>query len=158
MLETLISIVILGLIAVGSFYSYSFVYQRIFSQRQQRFALGVLQGWMEYTISFLLDPNDPLDTNDISRSLNEKEQILVDRFNEEVSDLNTNIGSNIAFIDPNILRPIYDDKGDYDDIVEIRLRISLSNNEDVKLAGRDLPISLYTNIYTGTKGYTENNR
>jgi hypothetical protein len=59
LLETLVSIVILGVIVVGSFYSYSFVYQRIQSQRQQRIALSVLQGWMERTISSLdlMGPN-----------------------------------------------------------------------------------------------------
>ncbi len=47
LLETLITIVILGLIVTGSFYSYSFVYQRIHFQHQQKIALSVLQGLME---------------------------------------------------------------------------------------------------------------
>ena len=63
LIETLISIILLGLIVIGSFYSYSLVHQRILTQRQHRVALGVLQGWMEKTTSHIisnyLDPNDP---------------------------------------------------------------------------------------------------
>lgn len=59
LLEALISIVILGLIVTGSFFSYGFVYQRIRSQRRQRQALSLLQGWMEEAIAstYLNAPN-----------------------------------------------------------------------------------------------------
>lgn len=155
LLETLISIVILGLIAIGSFYSYGFVYQRINFQRQQRLALGVLQGWMEETISSLLDPdpNNPLDFNNIANSLKKKEKPLIAKFNREIPDINDDIGTNIAFIEPNIFWPIYTAKKNYDNIVEIRLRITLSKNKDVGLAKRGLPITLYTNIYTDPNIY-----
>lgn len=150
LLETLISIVILGVIVIGSFFSYSYVYQRIYSQRQQRLALGVLQGWMEEAISSILDPNDPLDfsniPNSLNTSLNNKEDSLIVEFNNKIPDLNTRFGSNIAFIEPNIFWPIYK-ANKYDHIVEIILRITLSNNEDIESAKRGLPITLYTNIY-----------
>jgi hypothetical protein len=53
LLETLIAIILLGLIVFGSFYSYSIVFERIKTKRTDRIILGLLQGWMEYTLSYL---------------------------------------------------------------------------------------------------------
>ena len=151
LLETLISIVILGLIATGSFYSYSFVYQRIHSQRQQRLALGVLQGWMEETISSLL--NESLNPA-ILRDINSKriiEQYYITKFKAERStmiDPNNNINPGIALIDPNISLEIIDDDNsdDRDNMIGIRISGALSNSEDLVSSKKDLKISLYTEI------------
>jgi hypothetical protein len=157
LLETLISILILGLIATGSFYSYGFVYQRIHSQRQQRFALSMLQGWMEDTISSLLDPDELLELtklkdqkndNAIKKYLREKERDFREKFKAEISTLidpNDNINPEIAFIDPDISIECIDN-GDYD-MIEIRITATLLNNKDIGSSKKGQPITLYTNTY-----------
>lgn len=149
LLETLISIVILGLIVIGSFYSYSLVHQRIRFQRQYRIVLGLLQGWMERAISSVLDSNylkdlDPdfLNASDMLRDPNKRSLIERDlevQFKEEIypvfyPTIDTNIAgfidSNIVFIDSNIfLDP-------NDNMIVIEIRVALD----------DLPIRLYTKI------------
>lgn len=128
MIETLISIVLLGLIVVGSFYSYSFVHQRILTQRQQRIALGVLQGWMEKTSSYLITHEATDDLTD-SNVLADIENSFRQEFIDDVSTLFT---PGIS-IDPNIAL-----KSNGNDLIEIRIWATLNG----------LPISLYTELYT----------
>lgn len=129
LLETLISIVLLGLIVIGSFYSYSIFQKRILAQRQQRIVLGILQGWMEQTMSSLMDSNNPLDPNVLINPIDKakKENEFMEQFKTEIPsifDPNTDI-------DPNIVLDLNNDK-----MITIRIRVTLN----------DLPITLYTEI------------
>ncbi|MGA1841344.1 MAG: hypothetical protein ACMUIU_12025 [bacterium] len=123
LLEALISIIILGLIVIGSFYSYSFVYQRIRSQRDQREALGRIQGWMELTRLYVSDPNN---SSNLNNSANTNiAAILLQHF---APDIDTNI------FDPS----------------EVDIRVDTNNSmviirSSINLDG--LPLPLYTEIY-----------
>ncbi|MGA1790714.1 MAG: hypothetical protein ACMUIM_04455 [bacterium] len=128
MLETLISILLLGLIVVGSFYSYSFVHQRILSQRQQRIVLGVMQGWMEKTSSYILSNEATDDLTDPNVQIG-IENSFRQQFRDDVSTLFT---PGIS-IDPNIDLNSIDN-----DLIEIRIWATLNG----------MPIYLYTELYT----------
>lgn len=119
----------------------------------------MLQGWMEYAISSLRDPNNSLDFEDISQSLNRVEGILLDRFEEDLRFYNRDYGIIsdggyfITFEDRDILRHISDDEGNNDGMGEIRLSIILSNRENLMQNGKGLPITLYTRIYLNPNSY-----
>ena len=129
LIETLISIVLLGLIVVGSIYSYSLVHQRILSQRQQRVALGVLQGWMEQTSSHLFSYPDPnaLMKQPVLDGI--KNHFILDVFNDDIANMfvpGTNIVPGIE-IHPN-----------GKNIIDIRIWVTING----------LPVTLYTQLYT----------
>ena len=131
LLETLISIVLLALIVIGSFYSYSIFQKRILAQRQQRIALSMVQGWMEQAMLSLMDPNsqcDPNNPNDTAKKENE----LWEQFKTEMKQFNT---KNFSGLDPDtdIDRPKL---GLNDNMITIGIGITLN----------DLPINLYTEI------------
>lgn len=118
LLETLIAIVILGLIVTGSLYSYSFVYQTIRSQRQQKIALSMLQGWMERAISSFHESG-----------FIDKER-LIEEFESQIEDFFISDTQNIeAYIDTN----------NKNGMTTLKIGINLDG----------LPISLYTELYTG---------
>ena len=128
LLETLISIVLLGLIVVGSFYSYSFVHQRILAQRQQRIVLGVMQGWMEEISSYLISNGATDNFADPNVQAG-----VENRFRQQFRDDASVLFTPGITIDPNIDLVSIDN-----DLIEIRIWATLNG----------MPINLYTELYT----------
>ncbi|MGA1844803.1 MAG: hypothetical protein ACMUIS_09620 [bacterium] len=126
----MISILLLGIIVIGSFYSYSLVHHRILAQREQRNALGVLQGWMEETTSFLLNYADP---NDLTNSQTQSsiENVLRQQF---VLDIPNAFARGITVV------PDIDLSSDPSDsrMIRVRLRVTIDG----------LPTALYSEVYT----------
>jgi len=127
LLETLISIVLLGLIVVGSFYSYSFVHQRILAQRQQRIVLGVMQGWMEEISSYIISNGATDNFSDPNVQIG-LENRFRQKFTKDVSVLFT---PGIIIIPDIIIDPD-------NDLIEITIKATLNG----------MPINLYTELYT----------
>jgi len=125
----MISILLLGIIVIGSFYSYSFVHHRILAQREQRNALGVLQGWMEDTTSYIQNNVDP-NTLINQETLSNFEDVLRHQFIMEVPSI---FARDITVVpNINLISDLNDNK-----MIQIYLQATLDG----------LPISLYSEVY-----------
>jgi len=129
LIEIMISILLLGIIVIGSFYSYSFVHHRILAQREQRNALGVLQGWMEDTTSYIQNNVDP-NTLINQETLSNFEDVLRHQFIMEVPSI---FARDITVVpNINLISDLNDNK-----MIQIYLQATLDG----------LPISLYSEVY-----------
>lgn len=130
LLEVIISIFLFGFIILGSFYSYSFVHQRLQRQHQHRIALSQLQGLMEQTRSYLIKiASDPGRGPEFLM-----DPVSLKQIEEKLYDGNSMSG--IFDAGPNIIIDMNLTTSENKKFINIELSATLNN----------LPIRLYTQI------------